>query len=267
VPPIVNKKPTNDTPSIILVEPQLGENIGTAARAMANFGLRDLHIVSPRDGWPNEKAKSASANAISVIENAVLHQSLEDAIKDFHIIFATTARPREMVKEIISPENAAIEMHQNIKNQRKIAILFGCEKSGLTNTDLSFSDKIIIAPVASECASLNLAQAVLLIANEWYRASNKLTLGRKTAFDGPAIEGTRFKGTHPATKDDLITLFNHLQCELEESGFFRIEEKTPQMMRNIRNMITRMPLTAQDVRTIRGMITSLVSSRKKSDRN
>ncbi len=234
---------------------------------MANFGLRDLRLVAPRDGWPSEKAQSASANAIEVVDNAKVYETLEEAIGDFQYIFATTARPREMVKNIVTPETAAKLMHSETNNGTNCAILFGCEKSGLTNTEISYANEIIIAPVSPDCASLNLAQAVLLISYEWYRQKPEATLGRKTTFDGPANEGLHLKDTTPASKHDLITLFNHLQCELEQSGFFRVKEKTPQMMRNIRNMITRMQLTAQDVRTIRGMISSLVSRRERSNRD
>lgn len=245
------------TPAIILVEPQLGENIGTAARAMANFGLKDLRIVAPRDGWPNEQAQKSSANAISVVDNAVIYETVEDAIRDLHFVCATTARPREMVKPVLSPETAAITMHRHAHSQEKTGILFGREKSGLTNTHISFADAIVIAPVDPECASLNLAQAVLLMGYEWRRHYNNETLGRKTSFDGPAREGTRLKNTRVATKDEMLGLFDHLKIELDKSGFLRTVEKTPQMMRNIRNMIIRMQPTDQDVRTLRGIITAL----------
>lgn len=245
-------------PAIILVEPQLGENIGTAARAMANFGLRDLRIVNPRDGWPSEKAESASANAIEVVKNARIFPTLEEAIKDLHYVCATTARPRDMVKEILSPETAAKTMKQRAETGQTIGILFGREKSGLTNTDISFADSIVIAPVDPECASLNLAQSVLLMGYEWRRNTDNSSLGRKTDFDGPAIEGIELKTNRPATKQELTGLFEHMQKELEFSGFLRTVEKTPQMMRNIRNMIIRMEPTDQDVRTLRGMIVSLV---------
>lgn len=245
-------------PAIILVEPQLGENIGTAARAMANFGLNDLRIVNPRDGWPSEKAQKASANAVHVVDAAQIYATLEEAISDLQYICATTARPRDMVKEILSPESSAKIMHQKVENNQKVGILFGREKSGLTNTDISFADSIVIAPVDPECASLNLAQSVLLMGYEWRRQLNLPTLGRKTQFDGPAKEGTLLKENRPATKKELTGLVNHLKKELENTGFLRTVEKTPQMMRNIRNMIIRMQPTDQDVRTLRGIIGSLV---------
>ncbi len=140
------------TPAIILVEPQLGENIGTAARAMANFGLNDLRIVNPRDGWPNEQAQKASANAIHVVDKAQIFDNLEDAIADLQYICATTARPRDMVKEILSPESVATVMHEKVAQKQTTGILFGREKSGLTNTDISYADSIVIAPVDPNCA-------------------------------------------------------------------------------------------------------------------
>lgn len=259
-------------PVIILVEPQLGENIGTAARAMANFGLKELRLVAPRDGWPNEKAQKSSANAINVINDAKVFETFEEAIHDIHYLCATTARPRDMVKQIFSPETAAQSMHKHSAKGEKTAILFGPEKSGLTNTHISHADAIIIAPVDPTCASLNLAQAVLLLGYEWRRSCNEpysknhtnssksppISLGRETQFDGPAREGTDLKQNRAATKAEMDDLFKHLQKELEFSGFLRTVEKTPQMMRNIRNMIIRMEPTDQDVRTLRGMIGSLV---------
>ncbi len=249
----------NSAPTIILSEPQLGENIGTAARAMANFGLKELRLVNPRDTWPNEAAEKASANAIDVVKNATLFENLEDAIADLHHIYATTARPREMVKPVLSPESAATLIHEKQKHNAKTGILFGREKSGLTNTEISFCDAIIIAPVNPNCASLNLAQAVLLMGYEWLKQAETNSLGRETQYDGPAQEGTCYKHASPATKQELTALFTHLKSELELSGFLRTVEKTPQMMRNIRNMIIRMQPTDQDVRTMRGIIASLAN--------
>ncbi len=261
---MTHKSLTDLTPAIILVEPQLGENIGTAARAMANFGLNDLRIVNPRDGWPSEQAQKASANAIHVVDKAQIFENLEDAIEDLQYICATTARPRDMVKEILSPESVGTVMHQKVAQKQTVGILFGREKSGLTNTDISYADSIVIAPVDPNCASLNLAQCVLLMGYEWRRQLNLPTLGRKTQFDGPAREGTFIKENRPATKKELTGLVNHLKKELETTGFLRTVEKTPQMMRNIRNMIIRMQPTDQDVRTLRGIIASLVKGADKT---
>ncbi len=262
-PPLPAQTP-NTAPAIILVEPQLGENIGTAARAMANFGLKELRLVNPRDTWPNEAAEKASANAIEVVKNATLFETLEDAIADLHYIYATTARPRDMVKPVLSPESAAKLIHEKQQQSAKTGILFGREKSGLTNTDVSFCDAIIIAPVDPTCASLNLAQAVLLMGYEWLKQAEITSLGRETQYDGPAQEGTRYKHSKPATKQELAALFAHLKSELELSGFLRTVEKTPQMMRNIRNMVIRMHPTDQDVRTMRGIIASLAKGAYKA---
>ena len=255
-----SKKPA---PTIILVEPQLGENIGTAARAMANFGLKELRLVAPRDKWPNEAAEKASANAIDVIKNAQIFEDFASAIKDLNHLVATTARPREMVKPTESPATAAKTLHEMANTGLKSGILFGREKSGLTNDHISHCNSIVIAPVDPNCASLNLAQAVLLMGYEWRKHSEITTLGRKTQFDGPAKEGLFYKTSQPATKQELIGLYNHLQSELERSGFLRTVEKTPQMMRNIRNMVIRMRPSSQDVRTIRGMIASLAKGQQK----
>lgn len=255
---MTHSQTTNKTPAVILVEPQLGENIGTAARAMANFGLTDLRIVNPRDGWPSEQAEKASANAVEVVKNARIYDCLEKAIADLHYVCATTARPRDMIKEVLSPETAATTMHKKVALNQNIGILFGREKSGLTNTDISHADAIVTAPVDPNCASINLAQSVLLLGYEWRKQLNHSSLGRKTQFDGPAIEGISIKENRPATKEELTGLVNHLKKELESSGFLRTVEKTPQMMRNIRNMFIRMQPTDQDVRTLRGIIASLV---------
>lgn len=257
-----NKHHQNPAPTIILVEPQLGENIGTAARAMANFGLTELRLVAPRDKWPNEAAEKASANAIDVVKNAQIFNDFASAIEDLHHLVATTARPREMVKPTESPETAAKALHESSNNGMKTGILFGREKSGLTNDHISHCDAIVIAPVNPNCASLNLAQAVLLMGYEWRKHSQNTTLGRKTQFDGPAKEGLFYKTTQPATKQEMSGLYEHLQTELEQSGFLRTVEKTPQMMRNIRNMIIRMRPSSQDVRTMRGMIASLAKGQQ-----
>lgn len=255
----------NNAPVVILVEPQLGENIGTAARAMANFGLDELRLVAPRDIWPNEAAEKASANAVHVVRNAVVFDRFEEAIADMQHLLATTARPRDMVKPTLSPESATLLINQMAAKGEKTGILFGREKSGLSNDHVSFADHIVIAPVNPECASLNLAQAVLLMGYEWRKSQDQNSLGRKTHFDGPAREGTYLKSTRQATKRELTGLFTHMQTELEKTGFLRTVEKTPQMMRNMRNMIIRMQPTDQDVRTMRGMISSLVKSPPKKN--
>jgi tRNA/rRNA methyltransferase len=252
-------------PAIILVNPQLGENIGFAARAMANFGLTDLRLVAPRDGWPNDKAHAAAAGAAFVVERASVYPSVESAVAELHFVLASTARPREMIKPVLSPESAAVELRRRGENEQRGGVLFGPERSGLDNDTISLADAILTAPVSPDFASLSLPQAVLLFGYEWLKAqSAALPLGRATAFDGPVAEGIAFPDTRPATREELIGLFNHLEAELDRTGFLYPPEKRPSMVRAIRNMFHRMGATEQDVRTWRGIVASL--SRKHASR-
>ncbi len=248
---------SGNIPAVILVEPQLGENIGTSARAMANFGLDDLHIVNPRDGWPSEKASSASAKADFVVDAARLHDTVEDAISDLHFVVATTARARDMVKPVLSPESAAKELHRRIGLGQKCGILFGRERVGLHNDEVTLADAIVIAPVNPKFASLNLAQSVLLMGYEWLKQSENPVLGRMTEFDGPGLEGMPLGKTRPANRNELSGFFAHLEKELDDAGFLRPKEKKPAMIRNLRNMFVRMAPTEQEVRSLRGVISSL----------
>lgn len=265
-----HKRETADGgPAIILVEPQLGENIGTAARAMGNFGLSDLRIVNPRDGWPSEKASKAASGADWVIDGARLYDSTADAVRDLTLVYATTARIRDMVKPVESPEEAAVKMRQRVARGERTGVLFGRERTGLHNDDVALADAILMAPVNPAFASLNLAQAVLLIGYEWFKLGT-VTYGDDALGGGALSEpGLRMPGTRPATKDELIGFFEHLERELDESGFMRPPEKRPAMVRNIRNMFHRLEPTEQDVRTLRGIVASLVRQhlRPKPDRN
>jgi tRNA/rRNA methyltransferase len=246
------------TPAIILFEPQLGENIGFAARAMANFGLSELRLVAPRDGWPNDKARAAAAGADAVIDGAKLYPGLEAAIADLNFLLATTARPRDMVKPVLTPKRAAAELAKRRGRGDRTGVLFGPERSGLDNDVVALADAIITAPVDPAFASLSLPQAVLLIAYEWLQANQPHpSLGRATAHDGPAIEGLDLARTRPATRAELIGLFAHLEGELDQAGFLRPPEKRPTMIRAMRNMFHRMGATEQDVRTWRGIIAAL----------
>lgn len=249
-----------DTPAVILLNPQLGENIGFAARAMANFGLFDLRLVAPRDGWPNPKAHAAAAGASALIEAAKLYDSLQEAIADLHFLAATTARSRDMVKPVMSPESAAGAMAGRIAEGLRCGILFGPERSGLDNEAIALADVIVTAPVDPAFASLSLPQTVLLTSYEWRKQTRgEAGLGRATAFDGPAREGLALPHTRPAERSEVIGLFGHLESELDESGFLRPPEKRATMVRNIRNMFLRMGLTEQDVRSWRGIISALTS--------
>src|SRR5919106_2435412 len=177
-------------PAIVLVNPQLGENIGFAARAMANFGLTDLRLVVPRDGWPNAKAEATAAGASFVIDRASVYDSVESAIGGLNFVLATTARPREMVKPVLSPEGAAKELRRRAERGESTGVLFGPERSGLDNDTIALADAILTAPVSQAFASLSLPQAVLVVAYEWLKGESAApALGRATTFDGPAAEG------------------------------------------------------------------------------
>jgi tRNA/rRNA methyltransferase len=250
------------SPAIILVKPQLGENIGFAARAMANFGLTDLRLVAPRDGWPNDKARAAAAGAAFVVDQTTVYDSIERAIAELNFVLASTARPREMVKAVLSPESAATELRRRGGKAERTGVLFGPERSGLDNDAIALADAILTAPVSSGFASLSLPQAVLLFGYEWLKAeSADPPLGRVTAFDGPAVEGIAYTDTRPATRAELLGLFNHLEGELDQTGFLYPPEKRPSMVRAIRNMFHRMATTEQDVRTWRGIVAALSGQR------
>ena len=245
-------------PAIVLVKPQLGENIGFAARAMANFGLSDLRLVAPRDGWPNDKAHAAAAGAAFVVEQASVYASVEQAIGELTYVIATTARPREMLKPVLAPETAAAELRRREKRGERTGVLFGPERSGLDNDTIALADAILTAPVSQDFASLSLPQAVLLFGYEWLKGeSAKPAIGRTTQFGVPAGEDLTPADTRPASRQELFALFEHLESELDRAGFLRPPEKRPSMVRAIRNMFHRMGMTEQDVRTWRGIVAAL----------
>jgi len=242
---------SENRPVIILAQPQLGVNIGMAARAMLNCGLDELRIIDPRDGWPNDDAQAASAGAERVIENAVIFDSLETASADLHKIYATTARPRDMIKRVVTPRQAAAEIIEFQDQELKTAVLFGREAKGLNNDDIALSDIIINVPLNTEYPSLNLAQAVFAVAYEWCVADDNT----------PPSQLVTPKDGKPANKQELLGLFEHLERELDDCGFLRIKEKRPVMVRNLRNMLGRADLTEQEVRTLRGVIKGLTRPR------
>ncbi len=250
-------------PIVVLVNPQLGENIGTAARAMANFGLHELRIVSPRDGWPNSKAFTASSGAHWILEGASLHNDLAAALADINFVYATTARPRGMTKEVITPEQAGSDMRLRVARGEKTAVLFGRERWGLDNDEISLANVIVTAPVNPAFASINIAQAVLLIGYEWFK-NQAATLGQQTP-ELPALAGPGLQtpDTRLAMKEELYGFFDHLERELDEAGFFKTKDKKPGMMRNIRNLYSRAGLTEQEVRSLRGMVASLTRAHVK----
>jgi len=249
-------------PAIVLVKPQLGENIGFAARAMGNFGLRDLRLVAPRDGWPNEKAMAAAAVAGVIVEEARVFDTVEAALGDLNFVLATTARSREMVKEVLSPETAAVALRKRAADDERTGVMFGAERSGLDNDAIALADAILTAPVSPAFASLSLPQAVLLFSYEWLKSDKPHALGRITTYDGPAVEGIAAPGTHPAMRAELFGLFEHLEGALDTAGFLKPPEKRPSMVRAMRNMFHRMHVTDQDVRTWRGIVSALTRTKR-----
>lgn len=234
------------SPAVILCEPQLGENIGTAARAMANFGLWDLRLVRPRDGWPNERAVAAASRADHVIERVRVFETLEEAIADLTLVLATTARSRDLQKEVIGPDEAATRMAAQVGAGKNVGLLFGREKWGLLNDEVALADAIVTLPVEPAFASLNIAQAVLLMAYEWRRHSE---LGAVLPFGDAMAE--------VAPREELVGLFGHLESTLDGSGFFTAPDKRPTVINNLRTMLERGKFTSQEIRTLRGVISSI----------
>lgn len=246
-----------ETPSVVLVEPQLADNIGMVARAMANFGLDDLRLVAPRDGWPNEKARIAASGANYVIDDAAAYPSLEASLADVNYVVATTARQRPLKKPVLTPEEAIAEVRARTARGQRCAILFGRERNGLETSELANADALIMIPVNSRFASLNLAQAVLLLGYIWMRESGRASLGRVTNYETPISPGLNFGSDRPAEKELLFGFFDHLESELSELGFFNPIEKRPAVVQNMRTMFTRMALTEQEVRSLRGIVATL----------
>ena len=237
---------THDTPAIILVYPQMGENIGAVARAMLNFGLTDLRLVRPRDGWPNPRAEANAAGADIVLEQAQLHDTVEAAVADLHLVYASTARPRDMVKDVATPEAAARSLREAVAAGRRTGVLLGRESTGLDNDAIALADAVLNVPTNPGFSSLNLGMAALLIGYEWFIAADHTP---------PSV--LKDDRSRPATKAELLGLFEHLESELDACGFLRVEEKRPSMVRNLRNLFQRARLTEQEVRTLRGVITGL----------
>ncbi len=237
---------TPNPPVVILARPQMGENIGAAARAMKNFGLSDLRLVAPRDGWPNEKALTMAAGASDILDHARVFPTLPEALADLHLVLATTARLRGVPKEILTPAEAARDLHQACSTGSRTGLLFGSERAGLDNEEAAQATALITIPTA-EFASLNLGQAVLLMGYEWFRAQHT----------GPARNIERGPLARPATQDEWHHLFVHLESELLQSGFLFPPDKAGSMMRTIRAMLMRGHYTDQEIRTLRGMIVAL----------
>jgi tRNA/rRNA methyltransferase len=233
-------------PAIVLVGPQLSENVGAAARAMWNAGLVDLRLVRPREPFPSPRAFAAASGADRVIDATRVYERLEDAVADLRRLYATTARPRDLVKPVLSPRQAAQEIRQLAPGGEGIGILFGPERTGLESDQVALADVVITAPLNPTYASLNLAQAVMLVTYEWFQSGLESTV--LEPFD---------RGQRPATRAELQDLFHHLERELDAAGFLFPPNLRPSMVRNLRSLLTRAALTEQEVRTLHGVITSL----------
>jgi len=246
------------TPVLILVRPQLADNIGMAARAMANFGLEHLRLVAPRDGWPNEKARIAASGANFIIDGATAFPAFEAALADLNWVCAATARQRDLAKPVLAPEQAVEEMRRRLAQGQRCGIVFGPERNGLETAEIANADAAVMVPVNPNFASLNLAQAVLLLGYEWMKRAGGGTLGRVTTYEAPLQPGLQTRGSPPASRQDLAAFFEHIERELDASGFFTAPQKRPSVVRNLRSMFVRMGATEQEVRTLRGIVKALV---------
>ncbi len=237
-------------PVIVLVEPQLGENIGAAARAMANFGLARLRIVKPRQPWPNDKARMMATGADRVLDEAELFDTLEGAIADCAFVLAATARAHDQAKPVIGPAEAASEMAPRIAVGETVAVMFGRERNGLENDEVALADLIVTLPVNPAFASLNLAQAVVIVAYEWFKLA------------GSGLPFAMPQKSAAAPKQQLLAFFASLERELEKVEFFRPPDKRETMQINLRNIFTRMAPTRQDIQTLHGVIMAIAEGRK-----
>lgn len=233
-------------PIIILVAPQLGENIGASARAMKNFGLSEMRIVSPRDGWPNPKADSMSVGALDIIQNAKIYDTLSEAISDIEYLYATTAQPRDMNKNYLMTE----DLGEKYPSGQKVAIMFGRENCGLTNDEIAHANMILSIKTKPDFSSLNIAHAVAIVAYECYK---RIPLSGEEALP-EHFNNDQILCTH----GELEYFFEHLFTELDSNKFFKVPEKYPHMTQNIRNIFTRIDkLSQNELQTLRGIISNL----------
>ncbi|MFK7745293.1 MAG: RNA methyltransferase [Roseobacter sp.] len=248
--PIENPK----TPAFVLVRPQMGENIGSAARAMWNFGLDRMRIVAPRDGWPNQSAVALASGAGKLLDAAQLSNDLRGSLGDCAFVFATTARPRDLTKPVYSPEEAMRLAAQKIAGGARVAVMFGPERAGLENDDIARANAIISVPVNPEFPSLNLAQCVLLMGYEWMRATADVT-----------PMSVEMAGTEWAENIEVEHLATHYEDRLDEMGFFFPVHKSESMRLNLRNFWSRMPLTRADVQMLHGMMRQMIRWKTRGD--
>jgi TrmH family RNA methyltransferase len=240
-----------NTPVVVLVRPQLAENIGAAARAMANGGLFHLRLVAPRDGWPQEKAWRMASGADRILDAVSVHASLAEAVADLHRVFATCPRPRHVIVETATARGAAAMLRDVAARGLRAGILFGPERAGLLADDLAHADTLVQVPLNPAFNSMNLAQAVMVLAYEWWAAADATPSVRLVTNE-----------TRVAEKDALENFFRHLTSELDACGFLRNEQKRPTMLRNIRALFQRGEVTEQELRTLHGIVTELARGRR-----
>ena len=243
--------PIGNSPIVILVRPQLADNVGAVARAMANGGLFHLRLVAPREGGPQERAWRMASGADRILDEATIHGTVADAIGDLHRVFATCPRPRHIIKPVLTARGGAAEMRAICARDLKVGVLFGPERAGLDNDDIACCDALIRYPLNPAFMSLNLSQAVMVMAYEWWTATNS-TPPREFVTNETGL----------ATKGSLENFLAHLTAELDECGFLRNEQKRPNMVRNIRHFFQRGEVTEQELRTLHGIVTELALGRK-----
>lgn len=239
---MMTNQESNAQPVFILIRPQMGENIGAVARAMSNFGLSELRIVAPRDGWPNKKASEMAAGGLSIIENAKIYPDFASSMADIHVAYATTARPRDMVKRALPPEIAMQEV-ASIHQASKVAFVFGPERTGIENEEITLCDSIINIPTSTENSSLNLAQSSVILGYEWVKASS---------------EKVKIRSQNIAEKQHFFEMFKQIENYLDKAEYFRTPHKKAIMWQNLRNMFLHGGAwNEQEIRTFRGMIRAL----------
>ena len=241
-------------PYFVLVRPQMGENIGASARAMWNFGLEQMRVVAPRDGWPSTRAVAMASGAGRLLDAAQHFDGVSQAVGDTSFVFATTARGRGLTKPILAPEEAMRQAAEKIAQGQKVAVLFGPERAGLENEDIAGANALISVPVNPDFPSLNLAQCVLLMAYEWRRAQGQVELARM-----------ELAKTQWAEAIEVEKLAQHYEERLDDAGFFFPEAKAPGMKVNLRNMWSRFSLTRADVQMLHGVLRQLVRGNKGQD--
>ncbi len=248
-------QPIGNSPVVVLVRPQLADNIGACARAMANGGLFHLRLVAPRDGWPQEKAWRTASGADRLLDAATVHATVGDAVADLHHVFATCPRPRHIVKPVLTARGAAAELRVIADRGLRAGLLFGPERAGLDNDDMAQADALVRYPLNPDFMSLNLAQAVIVMAYEWW-----------TAADGTPPRALVTHESPVATKATLDNFLVHLVDQLDACGFLRNLPKRPGMIRNLRHLFQRGEVTDQELRTLHGVVTELAIGRRRRGR-